>query len=113
MDAARTVRLSLNAGKFDRAKGTPRVSKNWNLRMKDRNTEYHSLRKHTRRDVILAGAPAFSLTAGSGTEQNRTIPPDSRGVRQIIVVCKTLHLWKAGCFCLPQWQQDRAAGCPQ
>jgi len=59
--------------------------------MKDQNTENRSVGKHTRRDVlrILAGAPAFSLTAGSGIEQDRTIPSDSRGVRQIIVVCKT------------------------
>jgi len=67
------------------------MSKNWNLRMKDQNTENGSLGKHTRRDVlrILAGAPAFSLTAGSGIEQDRTVLSDSRGVRQIIVVCKT------------------------
>jgi alpha-mannosidase len=58
--------------------------------MKDQNTENRSLGKHTRRDVLrlLAGAPAFSLTAGSAIEQD-SIPSDSRGVRQIIVVCKT------------------------
>src|SRR5260370_8723581 len=59
--------------------------------MKDENAESGWLGKHTRRDVlrILAGAPAFSLTAGSGIEQDRTVLSDSRGVRQIIVVCKT------------------------
>lgn len=59
--------------------------------MKDQNTENRSLGKHTRRDVLrmLAGAPAFSLTEGSGIEQDRAILSDSRGVRQIIVVCKT------------------------
>jgi len=83
-------------GKFDRAKGIPRVSKNWNLRMKDQNTENRSVGKHTRREVlrILAGAPAGE--EARGIKWTAAMPDLGSKICELLDIRFTTSCWQRG-----------------